>query len=89
MLEPFVSVAANDLAQGTTLFVSALENLALPNGKTHNGCVRVDDRGSADFHCHIDWFVSLYDNYATMSDNNQLPDQATVQESSCQVQTYV
>jgi len=89
-LEPFVSVAANDLKKGTTLFVSKLKNFVLPNGKTHNGCVRVDDTGSGDnFKCHIDWFVSSYDDYAKMSDKNQLPDKATVQERSCQVQTYV
>lgn len=83
-LAPFVSVAANDLAAGTTLMVTELQNFQLPNGQTHNGCVRVDDTG-VDFSCHIDWFVESYANEAQLSN---LPEQATVQVSSCTVLTY-
>jgi len=83
-LNPFVSVAANDLAQGTKLFVSELKNWKLPNGQIHNGCVRVDDEG-ADFSCHIDWFVVSYPNEVKLSN---LPEQATVQVKNCQILSY-
>lgn len=83
-LAPFVSVAANDLAQGTTLFVSQLKNWKLPNGQTHNGCVRVDDKG-VGFSCHIDWFVVSYANEVKLSN---LPERATVKATNCQVLNY-
>ncbi|RUP44349.1 hypothetical protein BC936DRAFT_149591 [Jimgerdemannia flammicorona] len=44
-LRLFTSVASNDLPYGTTIVVSELKNRRLPNGKIHNGCVRVEDGG--------------------------------------------
>ncbi|CDH59144.1 hypothetical protein RO3G_14128 [Lichtheimia corymbifera JMRC:FSU:9682] len=37
-LDPWVSVASNDLKRGTTLYVKDLDGLKLPDGKKHNGC---------------------------------------------------
>ena len=81
-----MSVAANDLAQGTLLYVSELNNFQLPNGKKHNGCVRVDDQG-VNFSCHIDWFVLSYSYEASVNPN--LPENAHVKISNCQVLNYV
>jgi hypothetical protein len=54
---PFVSVASNDLPQGTLLYIKALDGLTLPTGKRHNGCVRVDDTGNSFTGCQLDFFV--------------------------------
>ncbi|RUP50424.1 hypothetical protein BC936DRAFT_139089 [Jimgerdemannia flammicorona] len=43
VLVPFVSIASNDLPKGSTVYMTELDGMKLPNGKTHNGCVRVDD----------------------------------------------
>ena len=54
---PFVSVASNDLPQGTTLYLKMLDGITLPNGIKHNGCVRVDDVGDSFSGCQLDFFV--------------------------------
>lgn len=43
-LVPYVSIAVNDKSGGTKMLIKELKGLKLPNGKTHNGCVRVDDQ---------------------------------------------
>jgi hypothetical protein len=42
-LVPFVSIASNDMPFGTTGVVAEFKGKKLPNGETHDGCVRVDD----------------------------------------------
>lgn len=42
-LVPFVSVAANDIPLGKTLYIEKLDGLDLDGQQKHNGCVRVDD----------------------------------------------
>ena len=56
-LEPYVSVASNDVKRGTKLYIKELDGLKLPDGGTHNGCVRVDDKGWSFSGCQLDWFV--------------------------------
>ncbi|KAL9560208.1 hypothetical protein MBANPS3_000060 [Mucor bainieri] len=73
-LVPWVSVASNDIKLGTTLYIKDLDGVSLPNGKKHNGCVRVDDRSWSMGGCHIDFFVSS---------------KVKVVEKSCKVQDYV
>lgn len=51
-LVPYVSVAANDLPYGQTLYIPQLDGLKLGDGQRHNGCVRVDD-DSWSFDCKI------------------------------------
>ncbi|KAK9717738.1 hypothetical protein K7432_005958 [Basidiobolus ranarum] len=65
-LVPFVSVASNDLPQGTLLMVKQLEGLQLPNGQYHNGCVRVDDQGWGLIDKQIDFMVGLEKYYVKM-----------------------
>lgn len=49
-LVPFVSVAANDIPYGQTLYIEKLDGLDLGDNQKHNGCVRVDD-DSWSFNC--------------------------------------
>ncbi|KAJ1557073.1 hypothetical protein HK096_009253 [Nowakowskiella sp. JEL0078] len=84
-LVPFVSVAVNDKSlKRKTLYVEELDGLKLPNGITHNGCVRVDDRGWSFGNCQIDFLVGTYANYLKI----KLPSKVSVSVKSCQVQTY-
>lgn len=62
-LQPYVSVAANDLALNQTFFVRELNGLRLGNGQIHNGCVRVDDDGWSFGGCQMDLFVVSYVDY--------------------------
>lgn len=54
---PFISLASNDLPQGTRLYIKVLDGLKLPTGQVHNGCVRVDDTGDSFAGCQLDYFV--------------------------------
>lgn len=42
-LKPFTTIATNDLPHGATVYIKELDGMHLPNGMTHNGCVRVED----------------------------------------------
>lgn len=86
-LVPWVSVAANDIKRGTTLFIKELDGLKLPDGKTHNGCVRVDDEGWSLSGCQIDFFVLQFSAYKTLT--KTIPESVTVEERSCKIQSYV
>ncbi|KAJ1975809.1 hypothetical protein H4R33_006579 [Dimargaris cristalligena] len=66
-LVPYYSVAANDMSRGTTLQVAKLKGVKLPNGKTHNGCVRVDDEGWSFGDNQIDWYVETEANYKSLN----------------------
>ncbi|KAK4513615.1 uncharacterized protein ATC70_005619 [Mucor velutinosus] len=86
-LNPWVSVASNDIATGTTLYVKEMDGLVLPGGKTHNGCVRVDDQGWGLGNCHIDFFVLQFSAYQELV--KELPSTVTVTETSCTIKDYV
>lgn len=86
-LIPWVSVASNDIKTGTTLYVKEMDGLVLPDGKTHNGCVRVDDQGWGLDSCHIDFFVLQFSAYRDLV--KELPSTVTVTEKSCTIQDYV
>ncbi|KAI9313390.1 hypothetical protein BX666DRAFT_2159707 [Dichotomocladium elegans] len=88
-LVPFVSVASNNLPQGTTLYIPELNGLTLPMGAKHNGCVRVDDTGPGlegkHLYCQLDLFVVSYTDYLSI----RMPDRVTPQLRSCSVRNYV
>ncbi|KAI9350431.1 hypothetical protein BD770DRAFT_474812 [Pilaira anomala] len=87
-LVPWVSVAANDLKQGTKLFVKELKGVVLPDGKTHNGCLRVDDEGWSFSGCQIDFFVLQFSAYKILRE--KLPSRVTITEdANCQILDYV
>ncbi|KAI8647503.1 hypothetical protein BD408DRAFT_378924 [Parasitella parasitica] len=86
-LTPWVSVAANDLKIGTRLYVKELDGVKLPDGKTHNGCVRVDDEGWSFSGCQLDFFVLQFTAYQKLDD--MLPEKVTVSSQNCEILDYV
>ncbi|KAI8882171.1 hypothetical protein K501DRAFT_295389 [Backusella circina FSU 941] len=72
---------------GTVLYIEELDGLSLPNGRTHNGCVRVDDAGWGLDRCQIDFFVLQFSAYRELS--SSLPSTVTATEKSCNIQNYV
>lgn len=86
-LTPWVSVASNDIKQGTTLYIKELDGKKLPDGMKHNGCVRVDDEGWSFDGCQLDFFVLQYSAYKKLED--ELPDKVSVQKKKCKIQNYV
>ena len=87
-LTPWISVASNDVKHGTKLYIKELDGVKLPQGKTHNGCVRVDDKGWSFGSCQLDFFVLQYTAYTKLE--NELPEHVTVTEKpDCQLLNYV
>ncbi|KAI8063697.1 uncharacterized protein B0P05DRAFT_640194 [Gilbertella persicaria] len=87
-LVPWVSVASNDLKKGTKLYIKELDGLKLPDGKTHNGCVRVDDEGWSFGGCQLDFFVLQFSAYQKLED--MISDKVTVKEKKdCKILDYV
>lgn len=87
-LTPWVSVASNDLKHGTKLYIKELDGVKLPQGKTHNGCVRVDDKGWSFGGCQLDFFVLQFTSYQKLQD--LVPERVTVTEKSdCKILSYI
>ncbi|CAO3595797.1 unnamed protein product [Absidia cylindrospora] len=86
-LEPWVSVASNDMKIGTTLYIKELDGLKLPDGKKHNGCVRVDDEGWSFDGCQLDFYVLQYSAYNVL--DGKIPNHVTVKQKKCKVLSYV
>ncbi|SAM09126.1 hypothetical protein [Absidia glauca] len=64
-----------------------MDGLKLPDGKTHNGCVRVDDKGWSFDDCQLDFYVLQFSAYKKL--DHDLPNHVTVQPKKCKVQSYV
>ncbi|KAI8083215.1 uncharacterized protein B0P05DRAFT_536530 [Gilbertella persicaria] len=86
-LTPWVSVAANDIKRGTKLYIKELDGLKLPDGKVHNGCVRVDDQSWSYGGCQIDFFVLQFSAYEKLT--NVIPDRVTAVQKHCTIKNYV
>jgi hypothetical protein len=86
-LHPWTSVAANDIKKGTTLYIKEIDGIKLPNGMTHNGCVRVDDESWSFNGCQLDWFVLMYETYAEIA--NKVGEHVKAVEKSCKILDYV
>jgi len=57
-LDPFITIASNDIKSGTKLYIKEFDGLRLPiNNKIHNGCFKVGDTGFSFRGNHIDVFV--------------------------------
>ncbi|EFJ26203.1 hypothetical protein SELMODRAFT_413345 [Selaginella moellendorffii] len=66
----YVSIAVPDEGKypfGSHLKIDLLQDIALPNGRQHNGCVRVDDACMKDKEknneCNMDFYVGSESNY--------------------------
>ncbi|HZS39205.1 MAG TPA: 3D domain-containing protein [Polyangia bacterium] len=70
-LEPFRSVAVDPkmIPIGAPVFIPELAGLPMPDGSTHDGCVRADDQGGAIKNGKIDFFVESYFNFKFLADN--------------------
>ncbi|ORE05314.1 hypothetical protein BCV72DRAFT_141957 [Rhizopus microsporus var. microsporus] len=86
-LVPWVSVASNDVDVGTKLYVKELDGVKLPDGKTHNGCVRVDDEGWSFGGCQLDFFTLQFTAYQKLE--HKLPNKVTVEKKNCKILNYV
>ena len=87
-MTPYTTVAANDIKQGTVLYIQQFDGMKLPNSKVHNGCVRVDDTGYILGKKHIDWFVAKESNYEFL-DGRYSVDKVTVYEGqNCPLLNY-
>lgn len=86
-LVPWVSVASNDIKKGTKLYIKEMDGLVLPDGKKHNGCVRVDDEGWSMGGCQLDFFVLQFNAYKVLT--NKIPSKVTVTAKSCAIKDYV
>ncbi len=64
-LQPFRSVAVDPrwVPLGTPLYLPELRGMRLPDGSSHDGCVRADDTGGGIRRREIDFFVESYANY--------------------------
>ncbi|CAO3592210.1 unnamed protein product [Absidia cylindrospora] len=86
-LRPYVSVAANDIPLGTTLYVRELDGLELGNGQVHNGCVSVDDDGWSFGGCQLDFFVVSYVDHLWLDRELDL-DHVSVTPRKCALLNY-
>lgn len=86
-LHPWTSIASNDIKRGTTMYIKEIDGLKLPNGMTHNGCVRVDDESWSFNGCQLDWFVLTYSTYAEIE--NKVGEHVTAVEQNCKILDYV
>ncbi|KAJ1974329.1 hypothetical protein H4R34_004758 [Dimargaris verticillata] len=66
-LVEFVSIAANDIKKGTSVYVKELDGVTLPNGQVSDGCTRVDDESWSFDGGHIDFYVKDEKNYEELS----------------------
>ena len=70
-LEPFRSIAVDPryIPIGAPVYVPELVGLPLPDGTTHDGCLRADDQGGAIKQHKLDFFVESYANFKFLADN--------------------
>ncbi|ORX78737.1 hypothetical protein K493DRAFT_321172 [Basidiobolus meristosporus CBS 931.73] len=86
-LKPFISISANDLPYGSKVMVNQLKGLKMPNGSTHNGCVRVDDKGWSFGNNHIDLLVGDKKYYEQIARTfGSRLDHVDISVTSCQLQ---
>jgi len=87
-LVPFRSVAVDPrwVPLGTPLYVPELRGLRLPDGTTHDGCVRADDTGGGIKRREMDFFVENYATYKTLEDQLLFDAHITpfIEEPRCQ-----
>ncbi|PRP96087.1 3D domain-containing protein [Enhygromyxa salina] len=70
-LVPYLSIATDTsvLPFGTSVYAPGLDGVALPDGRTHDGCLRAADVGGGIEGTHVDWFVGLKGNYRQLDAN--------------------
>jgi len=86
-LQPYATVAVNDIRLGTKLYLPQLDGLKLPSGETHNGCVIADDNGHGLGRRHIDWFVAKETNYDIL-DRKNINNVKVLNAANCKILKY-
>ncbi|EFJ05590.1 hypothetical protein SELMODRAFT_431484 [Selaginella moellendorffii] len=95
-LQLYVSIAVPDEGKypfGSHLKIDLLQGLALPNGRQHNGCVRVDDACKKDKEknneCNMDFYVGSESNYHNIEHELQDAESWDANiDPNCQIQDY-
>lgn len=86
-LIPFISIATNDIPLNTKIYIKELDGFVLPNNMTHNGCLKVDDKGYGLKKCHIDFFVLKYLYYEYLQKHLN-KDKVRVKIKNCEINNY-
>ncbi len=69
-----------------------MKGVKLPNGKTHNGCTRVDDVSWSFGKNQIDWYVVRESNYEKLNSETPVKSGRNVDikyPAKCKVKRYV
>lgn len=67
------------------MFIKELQNTTLPNGKVHNGCVRVDESCDDCLPCgEIIWHIGYYSNTKLFN----VPSKVSAKENDCEILKY-
>src|SRR5581483_9869977 len=86
-LVPFRSIAVDPkmIPIGATVYVPELVGIPMPDGTTHDGCLRADDMGGAIKNGKIDFFVESYFNFKFIGDSLwwRLKATPTLEEPRC------
>ncbi|KAI9496902.1 hypothetical protein BDB00DRAFT_952523 [Zychaea mexicana] len=90
-LRPFITAAANDIPQGSKIYVPQLDGWELPGtgGKKHNGCLLVDDRGWSFSGKHIDFYVYTMSNYQSLNSEHGVSDVDVYEGGGCKLINYM
>ncbi|KAJ3185195.1 hypothetical protein HDU87_002763 [Geranomyces variabilis] len=92
-LQPYISVASNDLPTGAIFHVPEIDGMTIIgfNGiqYTHNGCVRIDDVGWSLTEHHCDFFAFKIGNYKFMDGERPLAFIPTPKTTAnCEILTF-
>ncbi|KAI9226340.1 MAG: hypothetical protein DHS80DRAFT_8345, partial [Piptocephalis tieghemiana] len=87
-LEPYVSVAANDLTFGEFIYVPELDGLPLPDNQVHDGCLRVDDVCGTCDGGHIDFLVASSSTYKAIHKEGKFTSCSVQRNSDCRPKKY-
>ncbi|KAF1801522.1 carbohydrate-binding module family 50 protein [Mucor lusitanicus] len=89
-LRPYVTIASNDIKKNTKIYVPSLVGWKVPgSGKTHNGCLLVDDQSWSFNGKHIDFYVYSMDNYEKLDKAHKINNVDIYQGGSCKLLNYM
>ncbi|KAI8879999.1 carbohydrate-binding module family 50 protein [Backusella circina FSU 941] len=89
-LRPYATIASNDLKKNTKIFVPDLVGWKIPgSGKTHNGCLLVDDESWSFKGHHIDFYVYAMKNYKVLDKQHHINSVDIYEGGSCKLLNYM
>ena len=89
-LRPYVTIASNDIKKNTKIYVPSLVGWKVPgSGKTHNGCLLVDDQSWSFKGKHIDFYVYSMSNYEKLDKAHHLNSVDIYQGGTCKLLNYM